>query len=286
MIRQEPVPSHRSIQLESPVPYLRAFTPFTVTSIETLVPQSGTDSSLLKHVDIRLRSPQNVLQVELRLSVSPETESVEALSLRQLSSWAKPELETWTQKLASKCDLSTIGWACGRYWDVACIRAKCWNRCYQKFGDLVPHPVGSDGKAVGIDEAQVPVSRRRGSSRNAENRSDEGSLSGNDGQESGAEEPHDKLSMSRSTLLVHIGRTSLLFSRSNISLLISWRIDFDWTGEPVSDVSASASYPKSWVSTDTRASLDNVGRLFDRLVRKLGVYGAVTVIVPLLFEDY
>ena len=265
--------------------HLRAFTPLTIDSVETLVPSSATDSLPLKKHDITLRSPQNVLKVEIRLGVDPEAESVETLSLNHISPWADPELGTWIQKHVSKCDISTIGWACGRYWEVASVRGLCWYRCYENFGDLLSPLVGSDGVATSTNKAKAISSRRRGRPRNEETSPVRASIASNEGQEYEAEEQDVEISLSRSILRTHIGRTSLLFSRSGVSLLITWRIDFDWAGDVESELSASASYPKSWCSGDERACLDNVGRLFDRLVRRTGVYDALTAILALLFEE-
>ena len=95
-------------------------------------------------------------------------------------------------------------------------------------------------------------------------------------------------SLPRHTLAQHLGRQSLLFQHPRntaLSLLITWRIAFDWTGEAESHLSAVSAVPGSWEEADERGSLGKIGPVFEDLVERLGVLGAVRGVVGLLFKD-
>lgn len=280
---ESPVPSHKPIQLEDPVSYLRAFTPLTITSVETLVPSSGSDKPLLQRHDITLSSPHDLLKVELHLSVSTSNQTVDSLDLVSISPWADRELGNWARKVITTGDISSVGWACGRYWDVASIRARCWNRCCAKLPNLLGTILSEEDVATGgVLRGNRPSSKRKGRKRKVAiaEADDSGSNSDRDSDDESLSEPR----ISRSSLFEHLGRQSLLFTRSGVSLLISWSIDFDWTGEAESHVSAAASFPQCWRDADERASLRKIGDVFDRLVGERGVFEAVKGVVALLFE--
>lgn len=97
-------------------------------------------------------------------------------------------------------------------------------------------------------------------------------------------EVYDK-SISRQSLHELSGQQFLLFSDGTVSLRISWRIGFDWTGEVESHVSASTAFPSSWRDADERASLGKVGDVFERLVGGRGVFDATRIVVALLFPS-
>ena len=279
-----PVPSHKPIQLEDPLPYLRAFTPLTVTSIETLVPSSGSDEPLLPRHAITLSSPHELLKVELHLDVNTSNQAVDSFALTSVSPWAELELGTWARKTATTGDIASVGWACGRYWDVASVRARCWNRCSTVFPNLLG--------TLQVEEAvqTADVRRKTGSSakqardgKRIEDPVEEDEEGNNSERESDGDFPSEPR-IPRSSLLQHLGRQSLLFTQSGVSLLISWSIGFDWTGETESHVSATASFPRRWREADERASLGKIGVVFDRLVAERGVFEAVRVVVALFFE--
>jgi len=279
-----PVLSHKPIQLEDPLPHLRAFTPLTVTSVDTLVPSSNSDEPLLQHHDITLRSPHELLKMELHLSVNSSDQTVNSLDLVSISPWAEVELGRWAGKQAASGDIASVGWACGRYWDVASIRARCWSRCCTVFPYLLSTIFSKDDVKIAADRrGKAPFSRQRGAKRKGEVAEED------DNGSSEERESDDELQLEtrvlRSSLLVHLGRQSLLLTQSGVSLLISWSISFDWTGEAESHVSATASFPQSWRDADERASLSKIEDVFDRLVGERGVFEAVRAVVALLFQE-
>ena len=274
-ISTSPIPSHRPLQLEDPLPYLRVFTPLTVHSINSLVPSSDTSQPWLQRHDIILTSPQNLLRVKIQLSVNAVDESVSSLVLNSVSPWAQPELGDWFNKQASTGDLPTIGWACGRYWEVALLRARCWKRCHQRFRNLIPSALEFHRSAKNFD-INITDSKRKGI------QAVSGEGHGNESETT--EALQSSLLASDFDIRSQLGQQSILFSAIGISLLITWCITLDWTGEPESHISACASFPKTWQIVDERASLENIGEVFDRLLLDRGVFEAVTVIVALLFE--
>ncbi|MCJ1476953.1 hypothetical protein MMC13_005623 [Lambiella insularis] len=273
-----PLPSHRPLQLENPLPYLRIFTPLTVSTVDTLVPSSGSDEPLQHHHDITLSSPYNLFQLELRLSINPIDESVASLSVTALSLWAKPELGSWICGQAAAGDISSIGWACGRYWEVARTRAQCWAHCHKRFGHLMSYKSDSANATetrptVAHNAKRVDKSKLDNLPHPEQNSNDE---SDNDTDQA-------QKTSSPATLRAHLGKQSLLFSQAGVSLLVTWRIDFDWTGEVESHISACVSFPTAWRDADERASLEQVGEVFDRLLRQRGVLEAIRIVVALLF---
>ncbi|MCJ1250947.1 hypothetical protein MMC30_008176 [Trapelia coarctata] len=280
---ESPVPSYKPLQLEDPMPYLQVFTPLTVISVDTLVPSSSSDEPLLQHHDITLSSPKELLKVELRLSVNTNNQAVDSLALITISPWADLELGRWARKVVTTGDIASVGWACGRYWDVAATRARCWNRCCAAFPNLLSTLLLNENvRTLGVGPGKVPFPKQRGRKRKEDvaGGDDDGSNSERESEGDLQSDPE----IPRSSILKHLGRQSLLFTRSGVSILISWSIDFDWTGEAESHVSATASFPQSWRNADERASLGKIGGVFDRLVRERGVFEAVKVVVVLLFE--
>ena len=264
-------PRHQPIRLEEPLPYLQAFTPLEISSIDTLITSSTIDEPYLQQQQITLTSPEHLLRVELQLTVDATIEAVHSLSLVAISPWADSELGTWIRKQAPKGDISSIGWACGRFWEVASIRATCWKRCQEKYSHLLPNAEIQSGDLEHVGKVRSDGTRARTESPNAGIEAE--SISGLTS------------ATGRNVLLAHMGSQSLLFTRAGVSLLIVWHICFDWTGEVENHVSASGVFPASWRKADKRASLGRVGELFEKLVQDRGVSPSVEVVVRLLFPD-
>ena len=265
-----PVPSYNPLQLEDPLPHLRVFTPLTIASVGSLVPSSDSSQPWLQHHDITLTSPGNLLRIELHLSVNPTDQSVNSLTLNSLSLWAESELGDWFNDQVASGDLPIIGWACGRYWEVALLRARCWKRCSEQFRGLIPATFALNNSKidVGIDTAK-PKSK----------------YSSADGDEIDLNESEDTEDMSDSGIRSKLGQQFILFSASGVSFLVTWLLKFDWTGEVESCISACASFPKAWQNADERDSLGKIGEVFDRLVQDRGVFEAIKIVVGLLYEQ-
>lgn len=218
------------------------------------------------------------MSVKLSLTANTTIETVENLEIVNLSPWAVPELGTWICNRAPDGDISSIGWATGRYWEVAQLRANCWQQCERDHPTLLAHQRHKGGKTPRHEQSAIPKPRKRPRKETHSPIDDERA----DGDDNDDDDVMAQ-SLSRQELLTHLGRTSLLFQRNGISLLISWRIDFDWTGEVQSHVAATTTFPAHWERGDDRGSLGKVGRAFQKLVMVKGVRGAVEVLVGLVF---
>ena len=84
-----------------------------------------------------------------------------------------------------------------------------------------------------------------------------------------------------------LGKISLRLESktSKAALQITWCIDLDWIGDVESRVSATASLPARWVERDRqRDSLGKIPKAFELLVRKVGVYEAIKVLVGIVLD--
>ena len=214
--------------------------------------------------------------MKLEVTTDVSTQNITKLVIQEMSPFAESELGPWIRARAVERDLTAIAWAMGRYWDIAVIRARCWSICEKKFGQLLPftgvnsiknlvHPERDAGKAISLPDDN-----------HCDLRND---VSGLDGQ-SNREEP-----ISKAQLQFHVRRQSISFTRDNISLLVTWRISFDWVGEVQSNLNACVGYPESWTQIDETGSLQHIGKLFDILLKSKGVSQAIGIVVGLLFLD-
>lgn len=87
----------------------------------------------------------------------------------------------------------------------------------------------------------------------------------------------------RHLLLQHLGRQSMLFTRSPVSLLITWHIIIAHTGDVQSRVAAYAAFPQRWTQKKGGEALGKVGEVFDLLVVQRGVFESVKIICGLIF---
>lgn len=212
----KPIPSQFPIQQSDPLPLLTLFTPLKFNSIidPPSNPSSSTEAIKQTH-HITLTGPASILSCNLDLTVSssptePGAPSVESLYMSNLSPWVSAEIGPFLQKRANEGDINTIGYALARYWDINLKRAQCWSRCCKEFRHLLTLSKELHGRTEEEEEVsslRLPAPSRR-------------------------------------ELLPHIGRQFLLFQTSSVVLRIEWKLDFDWTGEVESVVSAKAGLPK------------------------------------------
>lgn len=291
-----PLPSHLPIDLEDPLPYLKVFTSLDFTSTSSIISAPDDSHDLLQKHDISITAPQHLLQLKLNLTVNSTTHTAHDLVIQSLSPWAESELGNWIRERATgdgptAKDISGICWATSRYWELSEKRARCWARCDEEFPKLLGNEVASGAEGEDAAQANDPTKRKpakrhkppgRDPVDGASTPSDEDDDDDNDN-----DTPTPTL-LPRHILAQHLGRQSLLFrhpSTKALSLLVTWRIAFDWTGEAESHLSAVSAVPGSWKQADKRDSLAKVGSVFEELVERLGVLGAVRGVVGLLFGD-
>lgn len=248
----QPIPSHRPVELDDPLPYLQMFTSFNFTTKISLPNQDETDATpaLLQQLhSIDISGPLKLLTASIEATVDTLSHDVISLELSKLSEWAERELGTYTASKARQKDLSTICWAIGSYWDIARKRAEYQYRCELAFPHLIPRRTGED-----TENPVIPI-----------------------------EKPGS--SISRKDLLRHLGHRDLVLQDSHVLLRISWQIGFDWTGEAESRINVETAFPKTWTETDEQQSLSKVPETFHALLQSKGTFHATEIIVALLFSE-
>ena len=289
-VPEKPAPSHHPIELEDPLPHLRHFTPLTIACEDTIIPSFATQEPLLQQREITLTSPFCLLMVKLSLITSPNSEAVESLSLTDVSPWADYELGSWIRKQLPSGDINSIGFATSRYWEVASIRSRCWQSCEDEFGDLLESKT-SNRSTNHLSTKNLTDAKRRNRRHKPSHSPPLPNITPNTppASDSSLGDLEDELTSpisSRPSLHKHLSQTTLVLTDSSdggdVSLLITWQIGFDWTGEVESYLSATTSFPAAWECIDERGSLGKVGEAFDMLVQERGVRKAVGAVVGLL----
>ncbi|KAI9881304.1 MAG: hypothetical protein M1830_005591 [Pleopsidium flavum] len=281
-----PFPSHRPIDLEDPLPYLQVFTPLKFRSSTTILPVTDGTNDLLEKHDISIISPRHLLTAKLCMTVNSSTHMVTNLVIQSLSSWAELELGSWIRERAkgdnaAGQDISGICWAIGRYWELCEKRAICWARCHEDYPEFLGEKSTPEKSATTANALPTKKTTKQ-------RKPDSAPPSDHPPPHSNPHNTELSTPVPRYTLLQHLPRLTLLFhhptNSATPSLLIKWHITFDWTGEAQSHISATAAFPASWNDADERGSLAKVGGLFEGLVERVGVLGAVRGVVGLLFE--
>ena len=270
-----PLPSYHPLDLEDPLPQLRAFHPLALSCSEKITSEALESDTLLRQQDLTLTSPSSLLVANLHLTINTSNDSVDTLVLASLSPWANQELGSWMRAQAPTGDISTIGWACGRYWDLALKRAKIWAHCCETYPHLVPSTLSNVRSPLQETNAQS-VNKSKGRQR-------AGTTADMDA--SAAEHSETVDSLSRAQLRAHLGRHSLRFSGDGVTVNFRWQIGFDWTGEAESRVGVQAAFPKAWSDADDRKSLRRLGEVFGTLVKERGVSDAIRVVIGLVWPS-
>lgn len=118
--------------------------PFTITISKKLLLPSAADEDILQRQEVTMSTAHQLLTCNLQLTTDLATQQISHLDVQALSSWAESELGSWLRQSHEKLELTALGRAFGRYWEVAKIRSECWISCKQNFKDLVANAPGSD----------------------------------------------------------------------------------------------------------------------------------------------
>ncbi|KAF2872102.1 hypothetical protein BDV95DRAFT_35886 [Massariosphaeria phaeospora] len=207
----KPIPSHKPLDLDDPLPYLQMFTSFRFTSHLSL-PESPSPPTHQTHT-ITLTGPQNLLTATLTLTLDTLTHKITSLELPHLSPWAARDLGAFARTKAQERDLGTVCWAIGSYWEIARKRAECWCKCERAFGHLVPGHASEDVENTDIQGSNAADTAKSGH-------------------------------LSRRALHRHLGRDMFILEDKYVLLRISWRIGFDWSGEAESVVAVQPALPR------------------------------------------
>ncbi|MCJ1360375.1 MAG: hypothetical protein MMC33_010380 [Icmadophila ericetorum] len=270
-------------------PLAKMFSVFTVNSVDTLVPSSTPSGPLLRSQEITMTSPNDLITAQLKLLVNTRTGTVECLELTNLTAFAEAELGPWIREQALAGDINSIGWALGRYWEVASIRARCWKACEEEFPELLSFAKGHSSSSDPAGNRKPPAAAKPTKGGRGKPAPSPAANEDNAANNFNASSSHTSLPLSPTDLAIHLPRISLTFSSPSsspgVSLHIIWHLSFDWLGDVESHVSARASFPPAWKTVDERGSLGKVGECFDSLVKKKGVLRAIKGVVGVLFVD-
>ena len=239
----KPIPSHLPIAIDNPLPYLQAFSPLTYTSNITLLPSEAQASESSSHLPSQEAQPISQLHIitashssglftaRLSMIVDSSLLSISSVSIERLPPSAENELGVFLRETSSKegvltRDIGLICWAMSRWVEVSVLRARFW--C------AVEHELGTAEARAESLPRKMKRKRQRGGI-------DDDDLVALDGHE----EASKKQKWTRRQLLPHMGRTAMELTNNKVELRIEWRINFDWTGEVDSSLTASVRLPKS-----------------------------------------
>lgn len=245
---ENPIPSHRPVEVADPMPYLQMFTSMQF-STEISLPRGKVSLSSnrvhQKHT-IDIVGPQRLLTAQVSILLDALANAIIDLRILRLSSWAERELGTHIREKAEDQDLGTICWAIESYWELAKKRAQYWQRCETAFAHLIAGHASEDSENI-------------------------------------ARPTRPKQVMPRKDLSRHLGRDILVLQDEHVLLKLKWRIGFDWTGEAESEVMVESAFPRVWSEADIGDSLKKVPETFASLLRTKGAFEATRIMAALLF---
>jgi hypothetical protein len=199
-----------------------------------------------KHT-IDVVGPQKLLTAQLSVIIDALANEVIDMHILRLPTWAEPELGTFLRQRAEEKDLGNACWAIDSYWNIAQKRAQFWQRCETTFTHLV-------GQIKDNAENVHPQAK-------------------------------SDTKMSRRDLHRHLGRDSLILQDKHVLLKLNWRINFDWTGEAESEVTAEPAFPSVWIEADAANTFAKVPETFASLLQSRGAFEATRVMTSLLFAQ-
>ncbi|KAH7375560.1 hypothetical protein B0T11DRAFT_334891 [Plectosphaerella cucumerina] len=278
-----PPVSHEPVLMstEEQLPFLQAFTPFTLTSTTHMLPQEDPNSPLFRqhNISISTKSPPGLFAAKMEMTVNTDTLRIAELRVPRLDPAAIAELGPFIEaQCAGKRNVSVMCWAMGEWYRIAVERARFW--C-----DL-EHQVQTKEGLVELAK-QARMSRRRKKRRRDEDDEE-------DGTPEGGLAPQSSSHAKRAAVLAHMGRTSFeipipeegenedKWSR----LRVQWRIEFDWTGEGRSQVGVMVGMPGKWHKSSDGSLLPAIQKVFAGLVRgEKDPSTAVRTVIALLAGD-
>lgn len=203
---EQAISSHKPVELTDPLPYLEMFTSLKISSKTSLTQGKPSREGLQhKHI-VDMSGPQRLLRTQVSITIDAVKHEINNLQILELSIWAERELGTFIRKQATENGFGNIGWAVDSYWNIATKRARHWQKCEQAFAHLL---IGHGNKDVENERQQLAKSQK----------------------------------MSRKELHRYLGRDMLLLQDNHVLLKLTWKIDFDWTGEAESAISAETAFP-------------------------------------------
>lgn len=251
----KPPVSHHPLPMtaEEALPFLQVFTPLTFTShISTLPnPDSPTSSLLQRHsISATSTAPRGLFTARIGMTVDTRTMAVVDLAVPHLEPAAIAELTPFVERVVSQQpplssglsnNVNVLMWGMGEWLRVATQRARVWGVLEQELA----------GEKEALEEMVERMRVRRQKQKRKRRR-----VRGEDRDEDEETEDDDALDGKKFDtvgLLPFMGKTSMEFEipvlhgaggSDDISTLrVQWRIGFDWTGEPKSEIGVLVGVP-------------------------------------------
>ncbi|TRX89014.1 hypothetical protein FHL15_010136 [Xylaria flabelliformis] len=296
--KKDPPTSHHPISMtaEEELPYLQVFTPLTFTSTITTLQQEISEEEernsasplLQRHAISVASSPPGLFAATVDMTVDTKTLSIAELAVPRLDSAAVPELGPFIDKMlrggggnsALTKNICVVTWAMGEWVLKATRRARFWYALTRELGS-----------AERIMRCAENMRKRTRKGRGSHDDVDD-----EDGEEDDESEKKDP---SKADVIALMGRTSLDLDLPSgdhgedeeedgekVTARVTWRIEFDWTGEARSRIGLLLSAPAKWHARDEKKSLAGLPDMFDKLLaERKDPLEAVKIVVALIVGD-
>ncbi|KAM0557017.1 hypothetical protein ACHAPJ_005697 [Fusarium lateritium] len=258
--KQVDIKSHHPVIMseEEERPYLQLFTPFSISSNISMLPETaGQPLRQLHSITFRSREIPGIFTAKVDMTVSATDLTVVDLDVTALEPAAKSELGPFVQKICtSDCNRSMernvgiLSWAMGEWLRIAEERAGFWCQLEQSLGS-------KDGVSEAASQMRSRKPRRR-----------------KDGDEDKDEDQLTRLeSVQKADLIRYLGQQFFDISiphgaaeEPGATVRLVWKTEFDWTGEAQNKLSVMVGVPGKWHQTDERGFLSKIPKLFGELV--------------------
>ncbi|KAM0351867.1 hypothetical protein ACHAPU_002380 [Fusarium lateritium] len=245
--KQADIKSHHPVTLrqEAELPYLELFTPFSISSNISVLPEvAGEPLRQLHSITFRSREIPGIFTARMNMTVNATELAVLDLDVTSLEPAAKSELGPFVRKICTgDCNRSMqrnvgiLSWAMGEWLRVAIERASFWCQLEQSLGS-------KDGVAEAAVQMRARKSRKRKDDDNDE------------------DESTQLESVKKADLIRYLGRQHFDISiPSNnaedlgATVRFDWKTEFDWTGEAQNKLCVLVGAPGKceYMSISTRA---------------------------------
>uniref|UniRef100_A0A0B7KDU6 Uncharacterized protein n=1 Tax=Bionectria ochroleuca TaxID=29856 RepID=A0A0B7KDU6_BIOOC len=201
---------------------------------------------------LELFSPFTLFSALVKITLDALKLEIVSIDVGGLEPAAKPELDSFLRKICQgECNRSMernigiITWAMAEWLRISERRAQFWSKLQQE----------TQSKAAILEVSRdVRAKASRQTKGTGSTKSSEG----------------DELSYATVDLLPFMGLQSFDIkvpsAGSTASVRLNWRVEFDWTGEAQSKVSAVVSIPGSWHGVDRKGAFGKLPSLFQGLV--------------------
>ena len=232
IVKSEDLPSVLPVEVENPLSFLGVFTPFKfLSTIMTLPPTPGAETAeadILQLHSITTTAPHCLFSSKLAVTVNTRSGAVERCDVEYLDPVAERELGPWVRKRAKGGvlgrDVNSIYWASTQWYEAALRRARFFCQVESELCD----PEGRD-KA----RRRLRQEARRG------RKSQPGVP-----QEPEEHFEDEERKFSSEELRRYLGRDRIEIGVHDATLVISWKMEFDWTGEAEQRIEAVVKTPK------------------------------------------